>query len=234
MQMKKLILITVAVMLTACTKDKIVAVASRIVTTPPVFKRVVILGNSITYAPANLFGGWNGSWGMAASAAENDYVHRLTGYFVKVDSACTVKIRDIIPFEKDWVHFDLDKNLADLKALNPDLVILRIGENVPTSFNAASFGKSYQALTQYFGSQAVVLGVGSFFPRPQTDAVMAKYAPNFISLASIGKDRSNAAWGLWTNPGIEQHPSDKGMAEIADAIWAEVQYLTPIQTPASR
>jgi len=227
-------LIVVAVVITACTKDQIVAVASRTVTTPPIFKRVVILGNSITYAPADLFNGWYDNWGMAASAPDSDYVHRLTVYFQRVDSSCTVNIRDIISFEKDWAKYDLDKNLADLKALNPDLVILRIGENVPVSLDTASFGKSYKALTQYFGAQAVVLGVGSFFPRPRTDAVMARYSPNFISLASIGKDPGNAAYGLWTNPGIEQHPCDKGMAKIADAIWAEVQYLTPIQTPAPR
>ena len=42
-------------------------------------KKILIVGNSITYHAPKEDIDWNNSWGMAASRAENDYVHILTG-----------------------------------------------------------------------------------------------------------------------------------------------------------
>ena len=40
-------------------------------------KKILIMENSITYHGKKTEIGWNGNWGMAASKAENDYVHIL-------------------------------------------------------------------------------------------------------------------------------------------------------------
>lgn len=222
--LKKFAVFTLMILMIASCKKAVKTQPS-----PTPFKNVVILGNSITFTPQNLPDGWYGNWGLAATAADSDYVHHLTVDLKKVYPACTVAIRSIVPFESDWNNYNLDTNLSDLKALNPDLVILRIGENVnQVPLDTASFGAKYKALVQYFGTKTVVLGVGSLWSRPVTDGVMAKYS-TFITLAPLSNDLSIYSYGAWADPAIEQHPNNKGMREIAEVIWAKIQTLTPVK-----
>jgi hypothetical protein len=190
-----------------------------------IFKNVLILGNSITYSPASPSIGWNNNWGMAATVADSDYVHLLTAKFKKASPDCVVTATNISPFEFDWTTYNIDANLHTFKDLNPDLIILRIGENVnQVPLDTASFGAAYKSLINYFGTKPVILGVGSLWSRPVTDAVMAKYA-QFFTLAPIGNDPTIYSFGLWTNFAVEQHPGNKGMRLIADSIWSHVNLL---------
>jgi hypothetical protein len=189
---------------------------------------VLILGNSITYTAANPSLGWNGSWGMAATAADSDYVHRLTVKFQQINNNCKVTALDILPFEPDFATYNLDSALLTYKNTNPDLVIIRIGEDVPDGFDTALFDTKYAALVNYFKASnpnVKIFAAGSFWAgKDAVDAIMKKYSP-FLSLSYLSSDPTNESYGLYSSPGIEQHPSNKGMKAISDAIWPQLVAL---------
>ena len=189
---------------------------------------VLVLGNSITYSPANPAIGWNGNWGMAASAAANDYVHLLTARFKAANQASTLVAVNIAAFENNFDTYDLDANLKTYRDAKPDVIIIRIGENVTRTADADLFEKKYVALLNYFklsNPNVKILAAGSVWPdRDLANKVMAKYS-DFISLVSLQNDPSNFAFGLFADPGVQSHPSDKGMKAISDQLWTAVQKL---------
>lgn len=194
-------------------------------TTQSGLSNILILGNSITQASANPSIGWNNNWGMAATAADSDYVHRLTVKFFKKNSNCKVTAFNIAAFETGFASYDFDANLKTYRDSKPDLLIIRIGENVQDGFNATLFDTRYAALVAYFkraNPTIQVYAFGSFWPgKSVVDDIMKKYSP-FLSLSYLGNDHSNYSFGLWTDSGIQDHPCNKGMRLISDAIWQQV------------
>lgn len=220
------LLLLIAIAGTSCQK----AAQNKDVKTPVIYNHVVILGNSITYTPANPSLGWNGSWGMAASVADSDYVHLLTTHFKSVNNSATLVAVNIVPFELNFDTYDFDTNLKQYKDSKPDLLIVRIGENVTTT-DSVQFEKRYIDLLNYFRSNnpnLTILAVGSVWgARDLANSVMKNNSEYFISLISLQDDQSNFAYGLFANPAIQVHPDDKGMRVISNKIWAAVQTLRP-------
>ncbi|RZA03689.1 MAG: SGNH/GDSL hydrolase family protein [Sphingobacteriaceae bacterium] len=186
--------------------------------------KVLILGNSITYAPANPSIDWNGSWGMAASVADSDYVHLITSRFKALNNSTTVDAVNIAEFEREFDTYNFDK-LKAYRDAKPDIIILRIGENFLRESEAGLFEAKYVELLNYLkinNPQVKILAVGSFWTlRDVANAVMSKYT-NYISLSSLESVESNMAFGLYSDLGVQLHPSNKGMKAISDMIWAEM------------
>lgn len=231
--MKKNILTVTSLLLYAaiagCTKPHVAPanIVIKLIDNPQ-FNNVLIIGNSITYTAANPSGGWTCSCGMAAILPDSDYVHHLTKMFQTVNPKCTVTIGSSYAWELTYDNnFDIPGTYASLKAIKPDLVIFRLGEDVIQSpLDTTDFGNHYRSLIAYFTQQgSTILAVGSVWPRPVTDQVMKNNSPNFITLGNLGTDNSIYAFGLFADPGIQQHPNDKGHRLIADTIWKEVQQL---------
>jgi lysophospholipase L1-like esterase len=173
------------------------------------FANVVILGNSITYSQQNLAIGWKGNWGMAATEPAKDYVHLLTARFLAANKTCVVQAANIADFEQNYSSYNFDTQLKAYRDSKPDLLILRIGENVQSTFDAAAFSQRYQALIEYMkvnNPDLKVLAAGSFWPqREYINNIMSQYTP-YLSL-------------------VKGHPGDKGMQGIADMIWAKVETM---------
>jgi lysophospholipase L1-like esterase len=190
------------------------------------FNNVVILGNSITYASPNLPLGWYGDWGMAASAEEKDYVHVLKKSFQLRNPDVVVKVQNVQEFELDFTGYNFDTQLKSLRDTHPDLVILRIGENLQANIDLNVFEQRYKDLINYFKAdnpKVIVVGVSNVF-KGMADDIMARYPP-YVSLKTITQDPANMALGLFENYAVATHPGDTGMRNIASLIWLKVKTL---------
>lgn len=212
-------LIALLVVFSSCKKNK--AAASY---------KVVVLGNSITYAPANPSIGWTGNWGMAASALDSDYVHILTRRLKSGNAANELMSKNIAAFENEFDTYNIPANLQTYHDFKPDLLILRIGENVTRKADSVLFAQKYVELLNYFRSanpNVKILAVGSAWPeREMSDKVLQKNS-DYVSLAALHADLSFFAFGLFTDPGVQSHPSNKGMRYISDRIWEGAVRLIP-------
>jgi hypothetical protein len=186
-------------------------------------KKILILGNSVTYSAPNAALGWSGNWGMAATSADKDYVHLFTAELKRINNGTVVKIKNIARFEADFDTYNLDDNLKDEAAFAPDLLIIRIGENVLRTGEEELFNKKYQELINYFKAKnpsLKILAAGSVWPwRDFASNVMKKYS-EFITLDYLYHDTSNYAFGLYADAGVATHPSDKGMLNISNFLTA--------------
>lgn len=193
--------------------------------------RILILGNSITYSAPDQAKGWYGNWGMAASSANKDYVHLFTDRLKTLNAGNEVMVKNIASFESKFDKYSIPDSLDTCRKFNPDLLILRIGENVTRTADEALFQSRYGDLINYFkekNSKLLILSVGSAWPsRGMANAVMARFPP-FIPLEYLYYDTSNYSFGLFTDPGIQSHPSDKGMQKISNDIYdAATQIIYP-------
>jgi hypothetical protein len=175
--------------LIACKKE---AVKDSAVDNALAFNYVVVLGNSITYSPPNPAIGWTGDWGMAATRRDSDYVSILRSRFKVKNPNVVVKVKNIIPFEVDAEHYIFDQEMEVLRDSKPDLLMIRIGENVSPDVDQRMFDQRYTALINYFKAnnpKLIVLGCGSIWGSV-SDNIMMKHPP-FVLLNSIVNDGSN-------------------------------------------
>lgn len=198
--------------------------------------RVLFLGNSITlHGPAPAIG-WTGNWGMAASAADKDYVHLVTDRLEKLaNGRPQTRVENVATFERNYDTYDLAKELKDELAFDPDLVIVAIGENVPALKDDTAkqkYAAAFARLLAEFhkdGRRPAVIVRSSFWPDAAKDTIARDACKaiggTFVDLAAIGKDPANAAKSerKIEHPGVAAHPGDKGMAAIADAIITAVE-----------
>jgi hypothetical protein len=191
-------------------------------------KTVLVLGNSILQHGPDQTIGWSGNWGMAATCIDSDFVHRLIRDIKQKDSSVQIKFRNIAGFERNYRSFDLS-SLDSLK--NPDLLIMRIGENVDNEQAMDSnFIAHYDELIKFLDSkhQSVRLITDGFWENRYVNGLIRAYSEAehdpFISIRDLSKDSTNRAGGKFSNQGVALHPSDKGMKMIEERIWNYVKH----------
>ena len=192
--------------------------------------KVAILGNSIVghgFAPEI---GWNGNWGMAASAKEKDFVRLIEKDLKKISQSIEVKELNIADFERNYQGYNLDNaNLNVIKNFNPDILVLRLGDNVEDwNMDIPDFHKYLQGLVKYIANNRSmrVVVTNSFWSSATRDyafqSFIEKYNYRYVDLKGLYDDKSNTAQGLFADIGVAKHPSDKGMQAIKDRIWKEL------------
>ncbi len=194
------------------------------------FERMLVIGNSIMeHAPLPDVG-WKNNNGMAASAPDKDFVHILTRRLQTFWPAAIVKLQYGGDFERMFWQYDLN-NLNDALSNKPDLIVVRIAENVDQDLgDLRNFEKYYRALLEHTAANASpvhkIVCSTSFWNQPRTDAIIQKVAaekgyPVACLCGLVERPQFQAL--QYVNPGVAKHPNDAGMAQIADLLWEKIQ-----------
>lgn len=192
--------------------------------------KVLFLGNSITKHGPKKDIDWSGNWGMAASAEANDYVHLVTKALTeKAGKVPEVMVKNIADFERAYAGYDVAAKLKEAIDFHADLIILAIGENVPalkTAEDKAKLLASVNALLKALKAdrKPTILVRSCFWANAAKDEALQHACTEvggiYVNISSLGKDEAN--YGRSERPykhaGVANHPGDKGMAAIAEAL----------------
>lgn len=199
------------------------------------FKKVLFLGNSITKHGPKADIDWSGNWGMAASAEAKDYVHVFTkALSERQGSTPEILVKNIADFERAHQGYDCAVKLKEAIDFQADLIVLAIGENVPALKTAEAKTQFQAAVTALLktlqGSRKPVILVRScFWANTAKDEALrgacASVSGIFCDISALSADKSlyGKAEREFKHAGVANHPGDKGMAAIADALMKALQ-----------
>lgn len=188
--------------------------------------KILFVGNSITYHEPKHEIGWSGSWGMAASKTENDYVHQT----VKLLEQRYNKVGFCIAQLAQWeLHYETKAEewqspYMGIEEFAADIVVIRMGENIPTAKMEQLNPKSYIAdMIAFFGDGCrQVIVTDCFWKREKLDWILEEICDEkgytFCQISDLYEDKRTMALGEFEHQGVALHPSDHGMQKIAGRI----------------
>ncbi len=191
--------------------------------------RILVLGNSITRHGPKKEIGWNGDWGMAASAPEKDYVHRLYAKLTENGQDVFMRIRQASYWETHFLDDDVLSRFQDDRDFGADIVVFRLGDNSGRTATGKeqAFEKALETFISYLSPSAKkVVYTTCFYVIPHVDAAIQSVAQKRGEVcisANLSLDETNRAIGLFEHSGVAGHPSDKGMEELASLIFKELK-----------
>ncbi|WP_156512708.1 SGNH/GDSL hydrolase family protein [Planctomyces sp. SH-PL62] len=193
-------------------------------------RKILFLGNSITLHGPKADIGWEGNWGMAATAPEKDYVHLVTaGIARRAGKPPETLVRNIADFERDYANYDVEAKMKELFAFDADLVVLSIGENVP-ALDSEEAGERFKAGVAKIlagvrsAKRPIVIVRSSFWADEAKDRRLREASDEagaiYVDAGPLGREEANAARSerSYQHAGVGAHPGDRGMQALADAI----------------
>ena len=195
--------------------------------------RVLFAGNSITLHGIKPEIGWHWLWGMAASAKEKDYVHRL---IEKISALCpdaAYCIGQVSAWEVDYKHGEESYDrFKEASYFGADIIVMRFVENCPwDDFDQPLFERELKKMLDFLNStgKAKIILTTGFWKHIADDGIRAVAAERgypLVELGDLGELDEMKAVGLFEHTGVAQHPGDKGMEAIAERIFEVLrQYL---------
>ncbi len=191
-------------------------------TGPPPTKLVTI-GNSITLHPPDAPLSWSGNWGMAASAQARDYAHVTAAAMNLPVTPITVAAVEVIPN-------DLSTYLPVIAGAginSTTIVVLEMGDDVPNS-EVTEFTATYGKILNAVSARLRLVCLSTFWERPWVDAIIKPACESnggfYVYIGDIDTDSNNPDYKVkvFSNPAVNVHPHDWGMAQISARIIAEV------------
>ncbi|MDE6373594.1 MAG: hypothetical protein K2L72_03755 [Clostridia bacterium] len=186
--------------------------------------KIAFLGNSITRHGKAENLGWYGDWGMAASCRENDYVHRVVAKLEQSGKRVSYCVANLSEWERTLNAGLLEERYSSVRAFNPQIVVVRLGENARVAERLEEFKPRYGEMVEYFAScGAKVVLTDLFWEYGPFDAFVKQLAENcgyaFVQIHDLGHSDEMKATGKFEHGGVAAHPGDRGMAEIAQRIY---------------
>jgi lysophospholipase L1-like esterase len=172
---------------------------------------------------------------MAATALDKDFVHRLTAAVAaQLSKQPQIMVANIVDFERGYAAYDATIKTKAFTAFKADLVILAIGENVATPTNAAAKAAFKDGLVRLLtvlkqGGDPVIFVRSCFWAQKVKDELLqqasAEAGAIFVDIGALAKDEANYARSerKIAHAGVANHPGDRGMQAIADALFAALK-----------
>lgn len=186
--------------------------------------KIAFVGNSITRHGEAPQIGWNHNFGMAASAIENDYVHRVIHKLEEKYDSVSACVCNAFQWETHYQEEDATYHyFQSVKAFHPDVLVMRLIENCSLDvFDFDIFRKEYEKFVDYLADEHTkIIFTTSFWKHPG-DKVIEEVAKlknsTCIYLGDLGEQDEMKAIGLFENSGVANHPGDLGMQAIAERI----------------
>ena len=186
--------------------------------------RVLFLGNSITRHGIAPHRGWNRECGMAASSIEKDYVHLTVSALEKRFGKVEFCIAQISAWEGDLENETLlAERFSNARDFGADIVIVRVGENIKT-YDNETLADRFESMTRFFAVKegCRIIMTDLFWRKTDIDNAIveaaARVGATLVSIGDLGMIDEMKALGEYEHRGVALHPSDRGMAAIADRI----------------
>ena len=194
--------------------------------------RVLFVGNSITRHGVKPDIGWHGDWGMAASSEDKDYVHRVVAGLEEKLGSVSYCVTQGATWERAYWEDDaiLEAHYLPARDFAADLVIIRIGENIPRAMlEEHPVGEHWVHMVKFFAAKnpgAHVITTDNFWHIEALDTAFRAEAEkngwHFVKLHDLESIEGTMAIGLFEHVGVARHPGDYGMQLIAERILAAV------------
>ena len=192
--------------------------------------RVMFLGNSITLHGVRPEVGWFHEWGMAASRAENDYVHLLKAEVRKLHPDAAFCICQAADWESAYARgSEMLDRYVEARDFGADILVMRLIENCPgKDFDRDVFKRELHRLLSFLDptDRAQVILTTGFWRHPGDDAIRSygkERSLPVVELGDLGDDDRMKALGLFEHAGVANHPGDLGMRKIAERIFGAMK-----------
>ena len=179
-------------------------------------ERITFIGNSITQAGNMPAYGWYGYWGVAASQADKDYVHRVQlGVTARQGSIVEIQI-----INSDF-HLIDTQTYTEVQRFAPDLIIVEMGDNAAWELPKSAYDDVYGTIRSAAPQTRIIAtglwhGAYNDVREERMRQAVAQNGMEFVPLADLDTETNQVrSEGRCENEGVCWHPGDRGMQAIA-------------------
>lgn len=205
--------------------------------------KVLFLGNSITQHGYAAGIGWYGTWGMAATSEDKDFVHILQKNIKEKAPDAEFKVANVWDFERYFYNLDnvTAANFKDYVDFDADIIVSAFGANInnagnendPTFESGRTFSADdYIKIIDYFnpkGDAKVIPVLTTLTKTVIADEILkvpAKTDWTLVNTSDLTDSKYTAypyrdaeVFGSNVTDGVLNHPGDLGMQVMAERIW---------------